>query len=369
MQSIMGKFTSAVIFSSTAEEYAIAQTRMICDNYAAKDSSIRVMPDLHPGKIGPIGLTMDIKDKIMPALVGTDIGCGISYMKIKKTNIEFQKLDRVIKERIPVGGFIRENPHRFSEDFEFSNLKCRNHISEEKAKLALGTLGSGNHFIEVDVDNEGSQYIFVHTGSRGLGKMVYEHYMNKGHEELKKKGVYVPYELTYLEGKLMEDYLNDISELTGYGMLNRKIILSEIAKGMKFKEIASGESVHNYVDEDMMLRKGAISAKAGEEVIIPINMRDGIILGVGKGNPDWNYSAPHGAGRIMSKSEVSKNYTVSQFKKAIGKVHLAVLGAGTLGEAPFAYRGIEEIREAIKDTVEIKEVLKPVYNYRAGERR
>lgn len=367
MQKIIGKFTSAVIYSDTAEDYAKAQTKMICDSAAAAGSIIKVMPDVHPGKIGPIGLTMTFTDKVMPGLVGTDIGCGVSYMKIRKTNIEFQKLDKVIRERIPTGSSIRKEAHRFSADFDFKELICRKHINEEKAVRSLGTLGSGNHFIEVDVDGKGSQYVFVHTGSRSLGKMVFDFYMKRGSEDLKKNGVYVPYEMTYLEGELMADYLHDVSILQGYAMLNREIILSEIAKGMKFKEAGYRESFHNYVDEQKILRKGAVSAYEGEDVIIPINMRDGIILGTGKGNAEWNYSAPHGAGRVVKKSEVKERFTAADFRKEMKGIHFSMLDKATLSEAPFAYRGLKEIREAIRDTVEIKEILKPVYNYRAGE--
>lgn len=368
MQKITGKFTSAVIYSDTAEDYAAAQTKMICDSKAAGNSIIRVMPDVHPGKIGPIGLTMTVTDKVMPGLVGSDAGCGISYMKIRKTDIEFHKLDRVIRERIPAGGYIREKAHRFSADFDFKELVCRKHINEEKAVLSLGTLGSGNHFIEVDTDDDGNQYIFVHTGSRILGRMVFDCYMRKGSEALKRQNIDLPYEMTYLEGQLMEDYIHDITHVQGYAMLNREIILSEIAKGMKFKETGYGESIHNYVDQRMILRKGAVSADKDEDVIIPINMKDGIILGVGRGNAEWNFSAPHGAGRMFSRTEVRRRFTVSEFRKAAGKVHFAALGKDTLSEAPFAYRSLAEIREAIRDTVEIKEILKPVYNYRAGKR-
>lgn len=367
MQKITGKFASAVIYSDTVDDYATAQTKMICDNMAAESSKIRVMPDVHPGNIGPVGLTMTVGDKIMPGLVGADTGCGISYMKIQKTHIEFKKLDKVIRERIPTGRCIREDPHRFSADFDFKELICRKHISEEKALLSLGTLGSGNHFIELDTDSNDNQYLFVHTGSRILGKMVFDYYMNKASEELKMQNIYVPYELTYLEGQLMADYIHDISQVQGYAMLNREIILSEIAKAMKFKEIGSGESIHNYVDENMILRKGAVSAQKEEDVIIPINMRDGIILGTGKGNSEWNFSAPHGAGRLLSRTEVRNRFTVSEFRKSLGKIHFAALGKGTLSEAPFAYRGLEEIKEAIKDTVKIKDILMPVYNYRAEE--
>lgn len=324
------------------------------------------MPDVHPGYIGPVGLTMTIIDKAMPGLVGTDIGCGVSYMKIRKTNIEFQKLDRIIQEKISTGNKIRKEPHLLSADFDFDDLICRKYINETKSTLSLGTLGGGNHFIEVDVDEAGNQYVFVHSGSRMLGKEVAEYYLKKGQETLKRKGIYVPYELTYLQGQLMKDYLEDVQTVQGYAMLNRELILRDIAKAMKWKEVGGGESIHNYIDENKILRKGAVSAYEDDEVIIPINMKDGIILGTGKGNPDWNYSAPHGAGRVFSRSEVKNHYTVSAFKREMKGIYCSSVGADTLDEAPFAYRGLDEIKAAIADTVEIRKILKPVYNYKAG---
>lgn len=369
MQKIIGKCASAIVFSYDIEKYAEAQVKMICDNSAALGSEVRIMPDVHPGKIGPVGLTMTIKDTVMPGLIGNDIGCGVSYIKIKNTNIEFQKLDKVIRERIPVGEKIRKEPHFYSVDFDFNDLKCRKYVNEQKARRSLGTLGGGNHFIEVDKDESGDIYVFVHTGSRHLGNEVFEYYMRKGQEYLNQKGIYVPYEMTYLEGQLMEDYLHDVSEVQGYAMLNREIILKEISKSMKWKEVSSGECIHNYIDENMILRKGAIAAYEGDEVIIPINMKDGIILGNGKGNEEWNHSAPHGAGRIMSRAEVKNKHTVFEFKKEMEGIHCSTVGVGTLDEAPFAYRCIEMILPAITDTVDIKGIMKPVYNYKAGERR
>lgn len=369
MQKIIGTYTSAAIYSDTAEDYAKAQAKMICDQPAAENSKIRLMPDIHPGHIGPVGLTMTIADKVMPGLIGTDIGCGVSYIKIKKTNIEYQKLDKVIAEMIPAGSSIRTEPHRLSDDFDFSDLVCRKHINAKKALLSLGTLGSGNHFIEVDVDTEGNQYLVVHSGSRHLGKEIAEYYLKRGQAELKEKGLDIPYEMTFLERQLMGDYLKDVITVQGYAMLNREIILREIAKAMKWKIVSYGECIHNYIDENKILRKGAVAAYEDDEVIIPINMKDGIILGKGKGNPEWNYSAPHGSGRILSRSDVKNHHTVSEFKKEMKDIHCSTVGADTLDEAPFAYRSIDEIRDAIKDAVDIVKVLKPVYNYKAGERR
>ena len=369
MQKIKGRFTSATVFSDTAESYAIAQVQMICDNEAAAGSKIRIMPDVHPGKVAPIGLSMTVGSKVMPNLVGSDIGCGITYIRIRKTKIEYQRLDKVIREHIPSGAGVRREQHLHSRDFDFSNLLCKKHVNEKKAELSLGTLGGGNHFIELCKDKDENIYASVHTGSRSLGKEVTDFYVKKGHKLLKEKGIVVPYELTYLEGKLMEEYLHDVSEVQGYAMLNREIILRELAKHTKWKVEKYGESIHNYVDENRVLRKGAVSAYKEDEVIIPVNMKDGIIIAEGKGNPLWNYSAPHRGGRIMSREEVRKTHTVSEFKRQVQGIYSTTVNAETLDEAPFAYRGIDEIVEAIKDTVEVKKILKPIYNYKAGERR
>lgn len=366
MQKIRGNYTDAVIYSDSVEEYALAQVKMICDNEAAADSRICLMPDVHPGKVCPVGLTMTVGERILPALIGIDIGCGISYIKFEETKIEFQKLDTVIRQNIPVGSNVRKESHHYSCDFDFGELTCGKHIRKDKTMLSLGTLGGGNHFLELDVDSEQNIYAVVHSGSRSLGHQVAEFYMREGQKQLKKQGIKVPYELIWLEGELMEDYLHDLAEVQGYAMLNREIMLAELAKKMKWKEIHYGESIHNYVDEKQILRKGAIAAYAGDEVIIPVNMKDGIILGTGKGNPEWNYSAPHGGGRIIRRDEVKKQHTVAEFKELMTGVYSPTIGKDTLDEAPFAYRRIEEILENIKDTVEVKNILKPVYNYKAG---
>lgn len=367
MQKINGMYASAVIFTENIEDYAKAQIKMICDSETAEGSKIRIMPDVHPGKVGPIGLTMTITDKVIPTLVGTDIGCGISYVRIDKKNVEFQKLDRVIRECIPAGGRIRKEPHRYSDDFCFDDLICRGSLNREKGRLSLGTLGSGNHFIELDKDDEGNLYLVVHSGSRHVGVEVTEHYLREGQKSLKQSGIAVPYEMTWLDGELMQNYLHDVKSVQGYAMLNREIILREICKKMKWKTDCFGESIHNYVDENNILRKGACSAYKDDDVIIPINMRDGIILGTGKGNDDWNCSAPHGAGRVMNRKAILEKFTVSEYRKSTEGVFSSTVCRETLDEAPFAYRGIEEIREKVKDTIEVKKILKPVYNYKATE--
>lgn len=383
METIKGAYTSAQIFTTNNKEtaidqYAYAQLQMLCDLESSKDCRIRVMPDVHPGKVCTIGLTMTIGKSIIPNLIGIDIGCGMTLAQIKGTKIEYQKFDTVIRENVPSGFFIRMKPHRFANDFDFSNLNCAGHIRPDKAVLSLGSLGSGNHFIEADKDEDGNLFIVIHSGSRHLGKEVTEYYLNEGQKYLKAKGLSVPYEITWLEGQLMDDYLHDLQVVQQFASLNRAIILDKLVKGMKWKVLDSYECIHNYVDAyeetiqafgSPMLRKGAISAKRDEKVIIPINMRDGIILGTGLGNTDWNCSAPHGSGRIMKREDIKNYYTVSSFKSEMKGIYSSCIGKETLDEAPFAYRALSDITEVIGDTVTINKIIKPVYNFKAGSVR
>ena len=388
MEIIKGKFTEAKVFADDMEDYARAQLKMICDDPVSEGSAIRVMPDVHPGKVGTIGLTMTVGERIIPHLLGIDIGCGMTCAAIKERRIEFQKLDKVIRECIPSGFQIRKKAHYMADCYDMERLHCHKHIHQDKAALSLGTLGGGNHFIEVDRDEDGKLYIIIHTGSRHLGKEVTDHYVDTGVKALKEKGVDVPYPMTWLKGELMEDYIADVSAVQEYAQLNRDIILTEILKGMKLKETERFSSVHNYIEvteherivltgketslgenvlpETRILRKGAISAREGERVIIPINMRDGVILGTGKGNFDWNESAPHGSGRSMRRDEVKNHYTVSVFKNEMKGIYCSCIGADTLDEAPFAYRPIDRLIENIEETVEVTHILRPIYNFKAG---
>lgn len=367
MEIVKGAFAEAKIFTDQVEEYARAQIQMICDNPVSQGSKIRVMPDVHPGNVGTIGLTMTVKDRIIPNLLGIDIGCGVSCVKVKGKKMELQKLDSVIRERIPVGFQIRNGLHTLAESFRVDRLRCFRHVDEVKALLSLGTLGGGNHFIEVDKDEEGQYYLVVHSGSRHLGKEVTDYYIKAGAKKRKAQKEHVPYPLTWIEGELMADYMADVEVVQEFAALNREIILSEILKGMKLKDLEWISSVHNYLEqsgEEKILRKGAISAKKGETVIIPVNMKDGVLLGVGKGNLDWNESAPHGSGRKMRRDEVKKCYTVSAFKKEMRGIYSSRISADTLDEAPFAYRSLEEIVGRLGETIEIAKVLKPVYNFK-----
>lgn len=369
MKTVNGIYASAVIFTDTIEDYALAQIKMLCDNAAFRDSKIRVMPDVHPGKVGTIGFTATVGERVLPNVIGIDIGCGITIAKLKQKRTEYQKLDTVIRENIPSGFKIKKKIHRYAETFDLTKLKCFEKIRKDKALFSLGSLGGGNHFIELDQDGEGSLYVLIHSGSRHLGKEVTEYYLNEGYKLIRQRNEDIPYELTFLEGELKDAYLNDLEVVQDFAALNRKIILEELERGMKWKILDSYSSIHNYVDHsgaEIILRKGAVSAKAGEKVIIPVNMKDGVILGAGLGNPEWNYSAPHGAGRIMKREDIKQNFTVSAFKKEMKGIYSTCIGKETLDEAPFAYRGIHEIRNAVADTVKIQDVLKPVYNFKAG---
>ncbi len=375
---VKGKYADALIMcnqepdDSAIDQYALSQVQMICDNKASEGSVIRVMPDIHPGKVGPIGLTMTIKELILPSLVGIDIGCGILAVRIGKIRNEFQRLDTIIRDNVPTGFNVRKTVH-INADIDLKRLRCYKHIREEKALLSIGTLGGGNHFIELDQDENKESYMVIHCGSRHLGKEVAEYYMSVGQKSLKNQGITdIPYEMTYLTGELMKYYLSDLAIVQEFADLNRKIIASEIIKGMKWKEYESISCIHNYVEftgDRPILRKGAISAKESEDVIIPINMRDGVILGKGKGNSDWNSSAPHGSGRIASREKMLNTHTVSEFKAEMKGIHCNCIGKGTLDEAPFAYRDLNYIKDAIRDTVSITKVLKPVYNYKGGNEK
>lgn len=368
MKIVNGVYTSAKIFTDTIEDYASAQIQMLCDLEAFEGCIVRVMPDVHPGKVGTIGFTSTIGRRVLPNVVGIDIGCGVTLAKLRQKKVEFQKLDKVIREGVPSGSRIRRKPHRFIREFDFLKLNCVEHVNIEKTEQSLGTLGGGNHFIELDQDEGGNLYAAVHSGSRRLGKEVADYYLTEGQKELKKQGISVPYELTWLEGALMEAYLQDVQTVQEFAELNRYAILDELARGMKWKIEEQISSVHNYIEESesgMILRKGAISAREGEPVIIPVNMRDGILLGTGKGNADWNYSAPHGAGRRMKREEVKSRFTLSQFRAEMKGIYSSCISKNTLDEAPFAYRNLKEIEMQIGDTAEISKSIKPIYNYKA----
>ncbi|MDO4482523.1 MAG: RtcB family protein [Bacillota bacterium] len=380
MKIITGTRASAKVFTVNSpvhavESYAVKQIEMICGTEAAAGSRIRVMPDVHPGKVGPIGLTMTLGPVIMPGLLGIDIGCGITLAKLNTKKIEFQKLDKVIRENVPSGFAVRKRPLIRAEEFDFEELLCQKKINTEKALLSLGTLGGGNHFIEIDRDENGMLYAAVHSGSRHTGKELTEHYLKLGQKELMNRGIRVPYELTYLDGELKDCYLKDVKKLQEFAELNRALILAEISGKMKWKISDTVSCIHNYVDSSPetlksfgapILRKGAISAKAGEQVVIPVNMKDGILIGTGLGNTDWNCSAPHGSGRTIKRGDVRNSITLSAFKSEMKGIYSSCITGDTIDESPGAYRRIEEISEAVSDTVSITGRLRPVYSFKAG---
>lgn len=369
MKTVKGIYAEAKIFTDDVEDYALAQVKMICENEVAEGSTVCMMPDIHPGKVAPIGLSMTVTDKVIPQLLGVDIGCGMTCVKLNKNNAEFQKLDRVIREKVPSGFTIRKDAHHMAEEFSYEGLHCIRHVNRQKADRSLGTLGGGNHFIELDQGDDGSLYLVVHTGSRHLGEEVAEYYTKLASTSLKEQGKEVPYYMSYLEGENKTAYLEDVQIIQRYAEWNRQIIVREILKGMKWKVVEQFSVPHNYLDDLGILRKGAISAKKGEPVVIPANMRDGIILGMGKGNVAWIYSAPHGSGRKLKRDDVKNQYTLSAFKKEMEGIYSSCVSADTLDEAPFAYRSITEIVEQIRETVEVTKILKPVYNFKAGSRK
>lgn len=384
MESIYGAYANAVVYSVANEHYnldpqARRQIQAACNSPAAKGCVVRIMPDVHACEIGTVGFTMTVKDKVLPGLVGADIGCGMTMAKLdflgKKADIgdkkvNFEELDRVIKKSIPSGIHTRDRIHPLAQETKVNELTCLKCIHENDAYISFGTLGGGNHFIEVDTDGE-DYYLIIHSGSRSLGIDTAKYYMEMGKMEARANHneKQMPYGLVWLEGSLKDDYLHDIDIVQEYAALSRRAMLAAILNGMSwgYKEMYS--CIHNYIDlssEIPILRKGAISAKKDEKVIIPINMKDGVILGDGLGNPAWNYSAPHGAGRICKRSEVKDYFSVKEYEEEMKGIYSSCIGKGTLDEAPFAYRRIDSIKESISDTVRIEKILKPVYNYKKG---
>lgn len=397
MFDLNGKYATARIFTDNIENEAISQIYELCNQEFVEGCKVRIMPDVHAGKGCTIGTTMEIKDKVVPNLVGVDISCGVLCIKLKEKEINFKKLDDIIRKYIPSGMNVREKAIDSSEirKIGLQKLKCINNINMDRAEKSLGTLGNGNHYLEIDVDEEKNLYLVIHSGSRYLGKQVAEYYQkiaindlanntkekitliqklkNEGREKEIECALKIfdkpkiPSYLAYLEGTHLKNYLHDVGIIQEYANKNRKIMANEIITRMGLSIEEEFTTCHNYIDLDnMTLRKGAISAQKGEKLIIPINMRDGSIIGVGKGNPDWNYSAPHGAGRIMSRSKAKELVSLEEFKKSMSDVWTTSVCQSTIDESPMVYKPIEEIVENIKDTVIIEKIIKPVYNFKAN---
>jgi len=396
MITLQGKYNTAKVFTDTAENETISQIINLLNQDFTAGSQIRIMPDTHAGAGCPIGTTMTIENKIVPNLVGVDIGCGMETVMLKDRRVELQALDKVIHGYIPAGFDIRGEAHKFADEIQLDKLHCLNKINYNRAVLSLGTLGGGNHFIELDKDGDGRLYLVVHSGSRHLGKQIAELYQQAAFDSLKQnsaeikelidtlkkagrqkdiekevkkmKTPLIDKTLSYVEGELLDKYLHDMRIAQKYAVLNRKAITETIVRKMKLKVEGSFTTVHNYIDmESKILRKGAVSAKKDERLLIPINMRDGSLICLGKGNPDWNFSAPHGAGRLMSRSTAKKSITLSQFKKSMEGIYSTTINKSTLDESAFAYKPMEEIIENIGDTVEIVSIIRPIYNFKAAE--
>ena len=357
-----------MIYTDELEESAEGQIRKLCDQPYTEGSTIRIMPDVHAGAGCAIGTTMTIKDKVVPNLVGVDIGCGMETVLLKDKRIDLDQLDKAIHRNIPSGFSVRKEPHHFNDDIDLDELRCVDGVDLKRARLSIGTLGGGNHFIELDRDDDGRLYLVVHSGSRNLGKQVCELYQNAAADSLGLKGKGADRMLAYLEGGLFEDYLHDMAIIQRYADINRKAIVRELEKRIEFRIAEQFTTVHNYIDLDrMILRKGAISAQKGERILIPMNMRDGSIICEGKGNEDWNYSAPHGAGRIMSRAAAKKSITLAQYVKSMDGIYSSTVNRTTVDEAPFAYKPMEEIIRNITDTADIIKTIKPLYNFKAAE--
>jgi RNA-splicing ligase RtcB len=371
MKTIEGKYNKAIVYTDNIDENAVDQIKLLCDQKFIEESKIRIMPDVHAGMGSTIGTTMTIGDKLVPNLVGVDIGCGMETIELKNRNVELQKLDKLIYQKIPAGFNIRENEHKYVENINIDKLRCLKNgtINLKRARLSLGSLGGGNHFIELGRDSSKRYYLTIHSGSRNLGHEVACYYQNLAcnYASESQSMENIPKNLAYLEGEHMDDYIHDMKIVQEYAYYNRRAMISEIVKNMKFKIADEFTTIHNYIDiESMILRKGAVSAKLEEKLLIPINMRDGSLICRGKGNADWNYSAPHGAGRIMSRSETKNTFTLSEYKKEMKGVYTTSINTGTLEECPMAYKSMEEILNNIDESVEVIDVIKPVYNFKAS---
>lgn len=395
------------IFATTIEQDAILQVYRLASQPQFKNAKIRIMPDAHAGAGCTIGFTANLGDKVVPNLVGVDIGCGMLVANIGKIDLDLSKLDNVIRTTIPCGSEVnttqgtRVEFEQMEDLIMYKNLRNLLHLQS-----SIGTLGSGNHFLEIDVDEDGNKYIVIHSGSRNLGQQVCKHYQNLAIDQcnahtkeikteinetiarLKKEGRQkesskaikeikekynridkVPTDICYLTGDLRQDYLHDMKLCQEFAWQNRLEMLRRILKGMKIKNVVEQwQTVHNYIDfSDNIIRKGAIRCNAGEKVIIPLNMRDGSIIAVGKGNEDWNNSGPHGAGRLMSRRVAKESLSMNDFKKSMEGIFTTCVNRGTIDESPMAYKNAQEIIDGIADTAEVINIIKPIYNFKATE--
>ncbi|MCD8018617.1 MAG: RtcB family protein [Clostridiales bacterium] len=400
MLEIKGKVNTAVCYAKIIEDEAIEQIRRMCDQEFTRDSRIRIMPDVHAGKGCTIGTTMTVVDKAVPNIVGVDIGCGMYTVNLGKTAIDFERLDEAA-HYIPSGMNVWEGRQ---ERFDLTELRCYRSLKDTKRlERSLGTLGGGNHFIEVDQAQDGTNYLVIHSGSRNLGKQTAELYqqlaidLNKGKETYfqerdeiirtykeagRRKEIQaalkaiswsarettVPQDLCWLYGTYFEDYLHDVEMCQAFARRNREKMAEIILERTGMIGTDTFHTIHNYIDtEEMILRKGAIAAHEGERVLIPINMKDGSILATGRGNAEWNYSAPHGAGRLMSRRKAKETLSMEDYRHLMEGVYTTSVNESTLDEAPMAYKSLDDIIDVIRDSVDVIDVLKPIYNFKASD--
>jgi RNA-splicing ligase RtcB len=409
MIELNGKYTNAFIYTDNIESEAISQLINLCNQEFIKDSKIRIMPDCHVGKGCTIGTTITIQDKIVPNLVGVDIGCGMLTVELGNIDLNLINVDNFIRNNIP-SGFNINKESKFNYKDNIENLKCFRDIpkSSNEYNKAIGTLGGGNHFIEINIDNNQNKYLVIHSGSRNLGNQIARYYQDKAidyhsgldynyettretiiktykdqgkRKEIKnalellkkeyvRKECSIQKDLCYLEGILKDNYLYDMNIAQKFANKNREIIAFRIIEEcirLKFNKLNKFQTIHNYIDlQNNILRKGAISAQKDEKVLIPINMRDGSIVAIGKGNPEWNYSAPHGAGRIMSRNKAKETFLLEDFQNSMKDIYTTSVNKSTLDECPMAYKSIEDIINNIQDTVEIIDIIKPIYNFKSS---
>ncbi|MDR2591284.1 MAG: RtcB family protein [Chitinispirillales bacterium] len=402
MIEVTGDRNTAKCYCDELEETAARQIRAVCDQEAFAGCKIRIMPDVHAGMGCTIGTTMTIRDKIVPGMVGVDIGCGMETVELDEKEIDFKRLNNTVRRNIPSGHSTRRDIHPLSEEIDLTELRCADHVDLKRARRSIGSLGGGNHFIEVDKADDGTLFLVIHSGSRHLGKEVAEYYQNEALRNLsgnskalideaiaelkaqnreqeieptiarmKEEGLShlpVPEDLAYVEGGLFDDYIHDMKLIQRFASLNRKAMVDIIMTRLCLTKKNEFTTIHNYIDTDeMILRKGAVSAKHGEKLLIPINMRDGSLICVGKGNDDWNRSAPHGAGRLMSRSAAYKKLSLEDYKAEMAGIFTTCISKATIDEAPMAYKTMDTIIKNINETAEIILKIKPVYNFKASE--
>lgn len=399
MKHIQGKYANAIIYTDLVEQEALDQVKAMCDNPLAAGQRIRIMPDVHASAGCTIGTTMTVGDRLMPSLVGVDIGCGMLTVGVGKQPLPLDRLDEVIYRCIPSGQDVRQSPHAYLAEIDLSELRCAERVSRERAALSLGTLGGGNHFIEADVDEEGNQYLVVHSGSRHLGHQMATYYMKAGFKQMELEGVKqwpdvvaelkaqgrfreiearkktfvleknpldIPLDQAWVSGSLFRDYIHDMAIVQRFAQLSRQAMMNTILEELNLTETERFETVHNYIDmESMILRKGAVSAKLGERLLIPINMRDGSLICTGKGNLEWNSSAPHGAGRLMSRNKAKQTLHLADFQTAMAGVYTTSVCEATLDEAPMVYKPMESIVSNIEPTATVNSIIRPIYNFKA----